>query len=62
MFWTGGESFQTQWGTGLSVEENFGGGSVAEAAAWAIVEKVLSLAHVLRGDCAEVDPFGIKLS
>ena len=49
-------------GFGLSLVENFVGGSVSKTAARAIVEKVFDAMHVLRGDRSEVDPFGIKLS
>jgi hypothetical protein len=45
----------------LSLVENLVGGSVAETAARAVVEKVFDATHVLGSDRSEVGPFGIKL-
>ena len=44
------------------IEEDFGWGSVAEAAARAVVHEVFGAAQFGMGDGAEVGPFGEELS
>ena len=43
-------------------EEDFGRGSIAEAASRAIVDKVFHATQFLWGDVCEVSPFGERLS